>query len=137
MKIAENEVDDIRHVLDETRSEHEQLIDIVEKIRDAIRVGDVAAATESLMQLQVRQEEHFQHEVAQMEKYGYPQIRGHEVMHQKLVDSLYGIIQLINVENLRQLNGELGDYLEHSLKHIIEVDKPLQDFLLATAGKST
>ena len=134
---AVNEGDDIRHVLDEMRSEHEQLIDTVEKIRDAIRVGDVAAATEYLMQLQVHQEDHFQHEVALMETYGYPQTRDHEVTHKRLTDSLYGIIQLIKVENLRQLNGELGDYLEKSLKHIIEADRPLQDFLLATAGKST
>ena len=44
-------------------------------------------------------------------------------------EALHNLNKLISLENLQRLNGELVNYLENSLTHVIEVDRPFQEFL--------
>lgn len=129
---AGNTAEQIDRVLEDMKSEHEQLIQTVHKIRDAIVAKDIDVAQQHLMNLQVYQQTHFQHEVAMMERYKYPHIKAHKETHDSLMRALDSINRLINLENLQRLNGELAVYLEDSLKHIIEADRPLQEFLSAS-----
>lgn len=115
--------------LDQMKAEHDQLVQTVHKIREAIEAENVDLATRLLMQLQVHQQAHFDHEVAVMESCRYPDAAEHQASHEGLIDVLHNIYRLINLENLQQLSHELAEYLEASLDHIIEVDRPLQDFL--------
>ena len=64
-----------------------------------------------------------------MESCRYPDAAEHQASHEGLIDVLHNIYRLINLENLQQLSNDLAEYLEASLDHIIEVDRPLQDFL--------
>ncbi|MEM7120189.1 MAG: hemerythrin family protein [Pseudomonadota bacterium] len=115
--------------LDQMRAEHDQLIRTVDEIKQAIGANDVAGATKLIVQLQVHQQAHFDHEVALMERYRYPHADHHQTSHTSLIDTLHSIYRLISLENLHQLSDELAEYLEKSMQHIIEVDRPLQDFL--------
>lgn len=124
--------DPLAGALDKMKAEHDQLEQTVHDIRDAIDEKDVDRATKLLMQLQVHQQAHFDHEVALMERCRYPDAVEHQASHEGLIDVLHSIYRLINLENLQQLSSELAEYLEASLDHIIEVDRPLQDFLLAS-----
>jgi hemerythrin len=127
-----NTGDQIDQVLKEMKSEHEQMFQMVDRIRDAISAEDVNVAKQHLMQLQICQQSHFEHEVGLMEQYEYPHIKGHKKTHDNLIEALHSINRLINLENLQRLDGELADYLENSLKHVIEVDRPFQEYLSAS-----
>ncbi len=124
--------DSMDGALDQMKAEHDQLVQTVHDIREAIEAKDVDRATKLLMHLQVHQQAHFDHEVAVMERCRYPDAAEHQASHEGLIDVLHSIYRLINLENLQQLSSELAEYLEASLDHIIEVDRPLQDFLLAS-----
>lgn len=126
-----NTGDQIDQALEETRSEHERLFQTVDRIRDALSAEDVNVAKQHLMQLEIYQRSHFEHEVGLMEQYEYPHITDHKKTHDNLNELLHSINMLINLENLQRLNEELADYLENSLKHVIEVDRPFQEFLSA------
>ena len=127
-----NTEDQIDKALEDMKSEHEQLVQTVHKIRDAIAAKDVNTAQQHLMNLQAYQQSHFQHETAFMERHKYPHIEDHKKSHDNLIKVLDSINRLISLENLQRLNGELAVYLEDSLTHIIEADRPLQEFLAAT-----
>lgn len=126
---------DIAQILEEMRSEHEQLFQMVEKIRAAIDAGDVSAAKHHLMQLQAYQQSHFEHEAELMKRYEYPHTDDHQKRHDALIGTLHDINKLIHLEHLRRLSRELANYLEDSLKHVIEVDRPFQDFLSVAGGR--
>lgn len=123
--------DDIDGILGAMKQEHEDLVRLVGRIKLAIDKKNVDDATELLVELQLYQQAHFQHEIDLMERYDYPDTAMHEAAHLALIESLNSIYRIIKLENLRRLNGELGTYLEDSLSHIMEVDRPLQEFLLA------
>jgi hemerythrin len=124
-----NTRDQISRMLGEMKSEHEQLFQTVNEIRDAITANDVTAAKRHLMQLQIHQQSHFEHEVGLMERYDYPHREVHKQTHDSLIGALHSINMLIDLENLRRLSVELAVYLENSLKHVVEVDRPFQEFL--------
>ncbi len=124
--------DPLDGALEQMKSEHDQLVQTVHDIRDAIDGKDVDRATKLLMQLQIHQQTHFDNEVAVMERCRYPDAAEHQASHEGLIDVLHSIYRLINLENLQQLSSELAEYLEASLNHIIEVDRPLQDYLAAS-----
>ena len=127
-----NTRDKIDQLLEEMNSEHEQLFQTVNMIRDAISAEQASLAKRHLMQLQIHQQSHFEHEVGLMEQHEYPHIKEHKKTHDSLIEALHSINRLINLENLQRLNGELAIYLDASLKHIIEVDRPFQEFLLSS-----
>jgi hemerythrin len=126
-----NTGDQFDQVLEEMKSEHEQLFQTVDRIRDALSAEDVNAVKRHLMELQIYQQSHFDHEVGLMEQYEYPHIKDHKKTHENLNEALHGLNRVINLENLQRLNGELAVYLDKSLKHVIEVDRPFQEFLSA------
>ncbi len=130
-----NTGDQIDQVLDEMKSEHEQLFQTVDKIRDALSAEDMSVAKHHLIKLQIYQQSHFEHELALMEQYEYPHIKDHEKTHENLIEALRSINKLINLENLQRLDGEVADYLDNSLKHVIEADRPFQEFLLASRDR--
>jgi hemerythrin len=123
--------DQIDRALEGTKSEHERLFQTVDRIRDALGAEELSVAKHHLMQLQIYQQSHFENEVGLMKQYEYPHIKDHKKAHDNLNEALHSINRLISLENLQRLNGELADYLENSLKHVIEVDRPFQEFLLA------
>jgi hemerythrin-like metal-binding protein len=116
-------------LLEEMKSEHDRLFQLVDRIRDALNAKDLRLVKHHLMQLQIFQQSHFEHEVSLMEQYEYPHIQDHTSKHNGLTETLHSINRLIHVEDLQRLSGALADYLETSLKHIIEVDRPFQQFL--------
>lgn len=127
--------DQINQVLEEMKSEHERLFQTVDTIRDALHAQDIRAAKRHLMQLQIYQQSHFEHEVGLMEAYDYPHVADHKKNHDNLNGALHSINRIIHLENLQRLNGELANYLESSLKHVIEVDRPFQEFLSAARDR--
>ena len=130
-----NTADQVDKVLDEMKSEHEQLFQTVDRIRDALSAEDMSVAKNQLIKLQIYQQSHFDHETGLMEQYEYPHSNDHKQTHGNLIEALRSIIKLIYLENLQRLNGELADYLDNSLKHVIEVDRPFQEFLSASRGR--
>ena len=124
-----NKGDQIDLVLEKMTSEHEQLFQTVDEIREALSAEDLNLAKQHLMALQIQQQSHFEHEVGLMEQYEYPQIKDHRKTHDKLNGALHGLNRLIILENLQRLNGELATYIDNSLNHVIEVDRPFQEFL--------
>ena len=120
---------EIDHVLKAMEAEHEQLFHTVDRIREAIDAEDLRIAKHNLMQLQIYQQSHFENESRLMVQYDYPRIEDHEKTHLNLIETLHSINRLISLENLQQLNGALTAYLESSLHHVIEVDRPFQEFL--------
>ncbi len=127
-----NTADQVDKILDEMKSEHEQLFQTVDRIRDALSAEDMSVAKHHLIKLQIYQQSHFDHELGLMEQYEYPHSNDHKKTHGNLIEALRSINKLINLENLQRLNGELADYLDNSLKHVIEVDRPFQEFLSAS-----
>jgi hemerythrin len=115
--------------LEEMKSEHERMFQTVDKIKDAIGADDIYVAKHLMIQLQIYQQSHFEHEDKLMEQYEYPQIADHKAIHDNLNEALHNLNRLISLENLQRLNGELVTYLENSLTHVIEVDRPFQEFL--------
>ncbi len=134
---GDNTRDQIGRLLNEIELEHDQLFQTVDRIKDSLGAEDMAVARHRLMQLQVFQQSHFEHEVDLMEQYEYPGVNDHKNTHNGLNEALHSINRLINLENLRHLNGELAVYLENSLKHVIEVDRPFQEFLAAYRDRET
>jgi hemerythrin-like metal-binding protein len=122
-------MDEIDRILQAMEAEHEQLFQAVDRIKEAIGAEDLSIAKHHLMQLQIYQQSHFENESRLMVRYEYPPIEDHEKTHEDLIATLHSINRLISLENLQQLNGALTAYLENSLHHIIEVDRPFQDFL--------
>lgn len=123
---TDNQIDKL---LEEMKSEHEQLFQTVANIRDALSREDIEAAKSNLLQLQIVQQAHFNHELELMKHYDYPHTNDHKGKHDALTGTLDSINHLIQVEHLHQLSSELASYLENSLKHMIEVDRPFQEFL--------
>jgi len=130
MTKANSEVSAIERALKEMEKEHEELFQAVDRIRAAISANNRDTATNHLLELQLHQQSHFEHEVRLMVQYDYPHIDEHRKTHENLIDTLHSINKLISIENLRRLNDELTDYLETSLRHIVEVDRPFQEFLV-------
>ena len=126
---GDNTREQIVQALAETESEHDRLFQTVDRIRDALSAEDMDVVKQHLMQLQIHQQSHFEHEVGLMEQCEYPHINDHKTKHDNLNAALHSINRVINLENLQRLNGEVTEYLENSLKHIIEVDRPFQEFL--------
>lgn len=124
-----NTADHINQLLEEMKSEHERLVQTVGRIRDALRAEDMKQAKHHLLQLQIFQQSHFEHEASLMEQYEYPHAGDHKNRHDALTETLHRINRLIHVEDMQRLSAALADYLETSLTHIIEVDRPFQQFL--------
>lgn len=121
--------DHIDLLLKEMKSEHDRLIQTVGKLRDALRAGDMDLAKHHLLQLQIFQQSHFEHEDTLMDQYEYPHAADHKSRHNALSETLHKINRLIHVEDMPRLSAALADYLETSLAHIIEVDRPFQKYL--------
>ena len=126
---------EIDHVLKAMEAEHEQLFHTVDRIREAIDAEDLRIAKHNLMQLQIYQQSHFENESRLMAQYDYPRIEDHEKTHLNLIETLHSINRILSLENLQQLNGALTAYLESSLHHVIEVDRPFQEFLSLSREK--
>lgn len=131
----DNTQDHIDQLLKEMELEHDQLFQSVDRIKESIGAEDMDEAKRRLIQLQGFQQAHFEHEVALMEQYEYPDIDDHKNTHVELIDALHSINRLIILENPRRLDVDLADYLENSLKHVIEVDRPFQEFLSASRDR--
>jgi hemerythrin-like metal-binding protein len=129
---GKNTGDQLDPLLEEMKSEHEQLFQLVDRLRDAIDAEDMKLAKHNLLKLQIFQQSHFEHEASLMEQYAYPHTEDHTRRHNALTDTLHSINRLIHVEGLERLSGALADYLETSLTHITEVDQPFQQFLTRT-----
>ena len=125
---TDNKIDNL---LEEMKSEHDQLFQTVANIREALSRADIKTAKRNLLQLQIFQQAHFNHELELMKNYDYPDTSNHKKKHDTLIETLHSVNHLINVERVHQLSSELEIYLENSLKHIIEVDRPFQEFLSA------
>ncbi len=126
-----NAGDQIDQVLEEMESDHDRLLQTVDSVRGALSTEDINLAKKHMMQLQIFQQSHFEHEARLMERHEYPYINDHKTTHDNLNEALYSINKLVNLENLQHLSGELTTYLENSMEHIIEVDRPFQEFLAA------
>ena len=102
---GDNTGDRTDRALDEMKSEHEQMFRTVDKIKDAIGADDINVAKHHLIQLQINQQSHFEHEAKLMEQYEYPQIADHKKTHDNLNEALHNLNRLISLENLQRLNG--------------------------------
>jgi hemerythrin-like metal-binding protein len=126
--IRPNVIDQLQKEMD---AEHQQLFELINCLKGALKSGDIDLVKRLLVQLEVSQQSHFDNEQDIMEKFSYPHIDEHKTLHGKLENVLNKINKAISFENLQRIDEDLGVYLESSLVHVHKADKPFQDFLLA------
>ncbi|MCH8110425.1 MAG: hemerythrin family protein [Proteobacteria bacterium] len=117
-------------VLELMSTEHQLLSESVDRITSAIASQDLPVIRRELLHLQSSEQIHFRHEEEVMERCNFPGLVSHKDQHGAMVKTLSSIIRLVFVEKLRNISGDLGKYLERSLRHTMEHDNDFRDFLL-------
>lgn len=115
----------------EVDSQHEKLIELVNRLRSALVDGADKAARDSLLsQLLEGMRSHCAYEEELMLRYGYPEYKAHKSEHDRLAHNLGDLIK-------RYRNGELVLSIAVVMElncwakiHIEKSDKPLGAFLL-------
>ena len=128
--VSRQPTESLDDVLELMNTEHQQISEIVGSINSAIASQDLSVIKRELMHLQLFEQSHFRHESEIMERYNYPDIVSHKDTHNTIIETLNSIITSIIIENLHSISEDLGKYLARSLRHILEDDNDLRDFLL-------
>ncbi|MEQ8603027.1 MAG: bacteriohemerythrin [Marivibrio sp.] len=105
--------------------DHKQLIAIINRLHEAVRLGGSeagATVARSLQALADYTERHFAREEAVLEAVGYPALRGHRVQHDAFVDELRDLADAFDARRDPALAAELGRFLRDWLTHHILVE---------------
>ncbi len=117
-------------------NQHKELIKQIDRLFESIRnkkSDDVIE--ETLDMLYSYTMEHFEHEEKLMEKYSYPGLEEHVVIHQKLRDDVQALREKA-ANDTGKLATELLNFLRSwLLDHIVDVDKKYGPFLESHAGR--
>ena len=117
-------------------NEHRELIDAINRLYEAVRdkrgeevLGDILGMMESYTV------DHFAHEEALMDKYGFSGLEEHKKAHQELIKAVEELKEKAST-GTEDLARQLLKFLRYwLLEHIVEVDKKYGSFLEARAGR--
>ena len=109
--------------------DHEELRALLETLSSAIAAGDHDGAKQQLLRFQVLEERHFAAEEQAMRSFGFPDYEAHRDHHVRLRDSLAAIGHFLLLEQPKALADSIADYVEQTLAHVEELDRPLESFL--------
>jgi hemerythrin len=112
-------------------SDHSELRELLDKLGSAVAAGDITSAKQILLQFQVWEERHFATEENAMRSFGFPDYEAHRDHHESLRDSLAAIGRFLLLEEPSALHDSVVDYVEQTLTHVEELDRPLEAFLRA------
>lgn len=116
--------------LTEIDKQHKQLVDVLNKLFDAMSVGKGTEILESILDdLTNYTVKHFATEERFMVVYAYPGVSSHRTEHQQLVDEVKNFKKNYASGNTK-ISVEIANYLkEWLLKHILGSDKQLGSYL--------
>jgi hemerythrin len=127
--------DHLRLNIPEIDAQHEKLIELVNRLHEALLGGADKAVRDSLLsQLLKGMQSHCAYEEELMLRYGYPEYQAHKSEHDRLKRNLVDLIE-------RYRNGELVlsiavvmEFKCWATIHIEKSDKPLGAFLIDQKG---
>lgn len=115
-------------------SDHEELRGLLERLNKAVSASDHASVKQVLLRLQVWEERHFAAEERAMRSFDYPDYEAHRHHHNALRHSLADIGRFLLLEEPKALHDSIFDYVEETLAHIEELDRPVESFLRAVTA---
>ena len=112
--------------------EHKQLVQLVNKLNQALQAGSAKKTMEEILQNLVNYTKiHFKHEEDYMVLYDYPEYAKHKQEHEALTKQVMDFVQRYN-EGKAVFSLELMNFLTDWLtKHILGSDKKYKDFFLS------
>lgn len=117
-------------------NEHRSLIQEINRLYEAVRdkQGE-AVLVDILTMLEKYTVDHFQHEEKLMKEYHYPDLVGHQKIHQELIDEIQEFKKK-NTSGAENLARELLTFLRvWVLEHILKIDKEYGAFLESRGGR--
>jgi hemerythrin len=110
-------------------NQHKKLVDIANKLHDAMRIGQSRNVMDDIFKELVEYtKEHFKNEEIYFDKYAYPDGEKHKIEHTSLVDKVSEYYNQ-HVSGNRFLSVEVMDFLKDwLLKHIAGSDKTYGKF---------
>ncbi|MEO3428574.1 hemerythrin family protein [Pelagibius sp. CAU 1746] len=117
--------------LDLILDDHFELRELLDDLSKAVAAGDTAFAKQVLLRFQVWMERHFAIEEDAMRSFGFPDYEAHRGHHESLRDSLAAIDRFLLLDEPGALHDGVVDYVEQTLTHVEELDRPLDAFLRA------
>lgn len=111
-------------------SEHKKLVDLVNRLHDAMKAGkakeEIGGVLSELVNYTMV---HFKNEEALMAKGGYPNLAAHQKEHQDLKLKVQDLLKKYNAGSVT-LGIETANFLRDWLqKHILETDKQYMDYV--------
>jgi hemerythrin-like metal-binding protein len=128
------EQEDATKFVDLILDDHSELRDLLDKLGSAVAAGDMTRAKQILLRFQVWEERHFATEENAMRSFGFPDYEAHCGHHESLRDSLAAIGRFLLLEEPSAVHDSVVDYVEQTLTHVEELDRPLEAFLRACTG---
>ncbi len=120
--------------VDLIHSDHSELRELLDRLGNAIAAGDMSLAKQTLLRFQVWEERHFATEEDAMRSFGFPAYESHCDHHESLRDSLAAIGRFLLLEEPSAVHDSIVDYVEQTLAHVEELDRPLEAFLRAVTA---
>lgn len=105
--------------------DHKQLIAVINRLHEAVRLGGAeagATVTRSLQALADYTERHFAREEAVLQAVGYRELADHRAQHQAFVEELQDLAAAFDARRDPALADSLGRFLRDWLTHHILVE---------------
>jgi len=105
--------------------DHKQLIAVINRLHEAVRLGGAeagATVARSLQALADYTERHFAREEAVLESVGYQELSDHRARHESFVEELRDLASAFDARRDPALAEELGRFLRDWLTHHILVE---------------
>ena len=110
-------------------TQHQYIINLLNRIHDAVNTGSSAKIVEVLIDMQTYSEVHFADEESIMRINNYPQLEEHIILHKKFITKTESFLDDLETHPLA-VSSEIAHYLgKWVVNHIQKVDKELGDFL--------
>lgn len=119
----------IEDMLAAMEGDHKRLQKLGSTILQALEVNDTDCAAHCLLELQIAQRAHFKLEERLMAEADYPDREQHAHSHERLNATLSAINQALNIDRFRNLNRDLGLFIDDSIDHVKELDETFLQFL--------
>ncbi len=118
---------------DVLNSEHDVILDLITKIREAADTGDAVAFKRHLDQVIAVKRIHFAREEQIMAECGYPDYRKHKAYHAATLEDLTSLVWLFDDMNLSLAGDQVAQHIHNWLDENLAMDRPLAEFLAEQA----
>ena len=111
--------------------DHKRLVSVIDKLFTAHSAGTAAGTVDTILdELISYTDQHFVHEEGLLREHGYPDLREHEIAHQRLVTSILRVSLDWREDESATTILKLAELLKTWLvEHIVGMDRQYQDFL--------